>query len=229
MRKINLLFTLLSSLAVYAADWPLQGDDNDSIIYLQKESFCVVYNQTKLCPALVWWVTTGHDIVGTKRISGSYFVTDYSLPAPRAISNWFKRSGYQRGHLCPSADRKSSVDRMRTTFVMSNVAPMTPFLNKHPWYGAEEYGRKNARFCGASWSIAGCLWCTVDSFCSKVGMISVPDSFFRAVVCPKDSSHNVYWLMPAAAVLTDEKRYRVSRSKFMSSMKWYFHYYIKKW
>lgn len=226
MKRSKCVLLLLMIVAACSGQGRLLGDAADSIIYLQKSTFRVVYDYTRLCPALVWWVTTGYDIIGSKRMPGSNFVTDYDLPAPRARSSWFRRSGFHRGHLCPSADRLQSSDDNRSTFIMSNVAPMWPQFNTKPWLKAENFCRTHARLCGQSNCIAGCLWCTVDSVRPSVGRIQVPDSFYRAMLCPVDSTHNVYWLFPGNAWINEERRFRVSKRKFTSSMRRYLKYYI---
>ena len=186
--------TILILSAWCEAVSPCQTNNPDGIYFRQKIGFSLLYDDTRKCPCLVWWDIRPQDLTGISRLTGSFFSDDYTLPSPRAKSKCFTHSGYQRGHLCPAADRKRNAQFMKATFIMSNVAPMTPFLNTKPWKHSEE--------------------------------LSVPDTLFRCMMCPGDSSHNVFWLFPQSATLEDERRYRVSKRRFLSSMKSFFLKYI---
>lgn len=205
---------------------PCQTNDPDGIYFRQKIGFSLLYDDTRKCPCLVWWGIRPQDLTGVSRIPSSFFSEDYTLPSPRAKSKWFTRSGYQRGHLCPSADRKRNTQFMKATFIMSNVAPMTPFLNTKPWKYSEDYTRRHCTGCGHTQVMAGCLWSSPVNYSSKVVGISVPDTLFRCMLCPRDSSHCVFWLFPQNATLMDERSYRVTKQRFLSSMKSYFLKYI---
>ena len=50
-------------------------------------------------------------------------------------------SGFDRGHLCPSADRSSSEQINSQTFFMTNMTPQTPDLNRQVWEHLESYSR----------------------------------------------------------------------------------------
>ncbi len=54
-------------------------------------------------------------------------------------------SGYDRGHLCPSADRQDSPSDNSLTFLMTNIQPQLHELNEGPWEKLEEYERELAR------------------------------------------------------------------------------------
>ena len=50
----------------------------------------------------------------------------------------YRASGYDRGHLKPAADSKGSREEMRASFLMSNMAPQSPNLNRGIWKQLEE-------------------------------------------------------------------------------------------
>lgn len=58
----------------------------------------------------------------------------------------YKKSGYDQGHLAPSADFLWSQSAQDLTFVMSNMAPQKPRLNRDAWRRLEEKVRRWA--CG---------------------------------------------------------------------------------
>ncbi|MEM9136751.1 MAG: DNA/RNA non-specific endonuclease [Cyanobacteria bacterium P01_F01_bin.42] len=59
---------------------------------------------------------------------------DWDAVTPRD----YRRSGYDRGHLVPSADRTRSEEDNSATFVMTNVIPQRPHNNQGPWRELEK-------------------------------------------------------------------------------------------
>lgn len=71
------------------------------------------------------------------------FRADATLP-----SGWYQvggssysGSGFDRGHMCPSADRTASVSDNSATFLMTNMIPQAPDNNQGPWANLENYER----------------------------------------------------------------------------------------
>lgn len=56
-------------------------------------------------------------------------------------------SGYNRGHICPSADRVYSVDANVQTFYTSNMSPQNGVFNPGLWAQHEEFVRNLGRRC----------------------------------------------------------------------------------
>jgi endonuclease G len=50
----------------------------------------------------------------------------------------YRSSGYDRGHLKPAADSKRSSEEMQSSFLMTNMAPQSPNLNRGIWKELEE-------------------------------------------------------------------------------------------
>lgn len=71
------------------------------------------------------------------------FAGDSTLPAGwyKVVSTSYQGSGYDRGHLCPSADRTLTVADNTATFLMTNMIPQTADNNRVTWEGLEEYAR----------------------------------------------------------------------------------------
>lgn len=214
-----LLFVGLMICTTVQAFSPGRPDESDSLIRLQKSRFLVYYNINKNCPALVCWSLSRSDLGHHRRPAGQSFLTDPATPRPRAKSSDYTRTGYQRGHLCPSADRSANVELMRATFVMSNVAPMCPGLNMQGFAQAEEHCRALA------WANHRCLLMAGAYFSSDSlrylgkSSVGIPDSFFRACIVPDAPELSVYWLFPNDTKATREATFRVSSSAFASSLR----------
>ncbi|HXI70859.1 MAG TPA: DNA/RNA non-specific endonuclease [Verrucomicrobiae bacterium] len=88
----------------------------------------------------IWasWDLTTADVGGSGR--NSSFYTDTNLPA---TFYWVKTgdytgSGFDRGHLCPSADRTDTTNINKLVFYMSNIMPQTPDNNQGIWANFED-------------------------------------------------------------------------------------------
>ena len=90
------------------------------------------------------WDLTAAD-VGSAGRSPDFF-TDTNLPPnffelPGDPINPFSGSGYDRGHLCPSADRTDTRAHNDEVFLMSNIIPQASLQNENIWADFEAYCR----------------------------------------------------------------------------------------
>ncbi len=71
------------------------------------------------------------------------FRADATLPSGwyRVAGTSYSGSGFDRGHMCPSADRTYSVSDNSATFLMTNMIPQAPNNNQGPWAKFEDYCR----------------------------------------------------------------------------------------
>ena len=71
------------------------------------------------------------------------FRADTTLPAGwyRVQATDFSGSGFDRGHMCPSADRTITVTANSATFLMTNMIPQLPANNQGVWANLESYSR----------------------------------------------------------------------------------------
>ncbi len=60
----------------------------------------------------------------------------------------YSGSGYDRGHMCPSADRQATVPQNKDTFYYSNMSPQMPDLNQGIWAKLEDQERGWASITG---------------------------------------------------------------------------------
>ena len=64
-------------------------------------------------------------------------------------------SGYDRGHMKPAGDSRSSAQEMGASFLMTNMAPQTPALNRGEWKVLEELVRAWSQAHGAVYVVMG--------------------------------------------------------------------------
>jgi endonuclease G, mitochondrial len=108
------------------------------------------------------------------------FRPDDTLPAKfaRVTPTIYNGSGYDRGHIIPSADRTKSVEDNSVTFLMTNMMPQTPDNNRKTWEGLERYSRELVQQGKELYVIAGPL--------GKQGKlkakVTIPKSTWKIVV-----------------------------------------------
>lgn len=108
-------------------------------------SFVVEYSDSLKIPLSVVWNLSSSDIGKVKRSASMKFYTDTIDGRPTASPSDYTHSGYDRGHMCPAADRSASRRLMAETFTMSNICPQTPDLNRKWWRYLEDSCRTWAR------------------------------------------------------------------------------------
>jgi endonuclease G, mitochondrial len=142
--------------------------------------FVVSYNPTKLVPNWVAWRLVAEDLGTVER--SNHFHADPMLPAnmpsPRPLD--YTRSGYDRGHMCPSGDRTASPTANDETFVMTNMEPQVHALNVGPWKGLEELERQLARDDKQVFVVAGGIFDSASASLARGE--TVPRATFKVIV-----------------------------------------------
>ena len=108
---------------------------------MQKPQFAVGYHRDKGIPIWVSWHLGNQDLGSAARCD--CFSSDTTLPSGwyRVTSSSYTGSGYDRGHMAPSADRTKTSTDNAATFKMTNILPQTPDNNQGPWARLEDYCR----------------------------------------------------------------------------------------
>ena len=133
-----------------------QDPANENNFLVVGEGSVFSYNNSRGGVNWVSWRTTRDDV-------GDSIPRPDFRPDPR-LPKWYNRigyfdysgSGYDRGHLVPSADRFANPRLNEETFMMSNIVPQTGALNQYPWNKFEMYVRSQARRKLDVYQIAGC-------------------------------------------------------------------------
>jgi endonuclease G len=109
------------------------NSDNHEHYLIQRTVFAEDYDDRNGEPNWVSWDLTSDDIGPAKRTPA--FHADAELPANfhRVTSADYIRSGFDRGHMCPSADRTDNSTDNDLVFAMSNIIPQTKDNNEGVW------------------------------------------------------------------------------------------------
>ncbi|MGC3871754.1 DNA/RNA non-specific endonuclease [Halomonas sp. GXIMD04776] len=128
------------------------------------------------------------------------FRRDWRTLWPIAPESYFG-SGYDRGHLAPNYAIAAVHGRnaQAETFLMSNISPQRPDLNRKLWQRLEEVIIDHfvPRF-GVVEVITGPVFTVdwLDNVFNRVGLVEVPQAFYKIVVVPSEQPRVLAFLMP---------------------------------
>ena len=148
-RTVNLTITLTISAPLPGEEPLLLGNPsnatsdtaNENNYLMEKPQYSLSYNRSKGEPNWVAWR------LDTTWLGSAPRQDDFR-PDPQLPTDWYHvttqdytGSGYDRGHMCPSADRTRSVPDNSATFLMTNFVPQLAANNQGPWEDFESYCR----------------------------------------------------------------------------------------
>ncbi|MGB3479302.1 MAG: DNA/RNA non-specific endonuclease [bacterium] len=171
---------------------------------LDKHYFIINHNDKRKIPYWVAYYLSVSNLQGNTPRTDD-FRTDQQLPAgKRAELEDYRGSGYDRGHNAPAAAFKRSREAMSATFLLSNMSPQTPKLNRNIWRILEEQVRNMVQEKGEGWIITGNICMDADSNRTQpieyigTDSVAVPTHCFKAVLLmDENGSYYMYaFLLP---------------------------------
>jgi endonuclease G len=153
------------------------------VIMIDHQYFKIAYNFKRRLPEYVTYQLTAEQLRSKSAERKNKFVPDPYLvnkDLPYVVTSEYNRSGYDRGHLAPSADFAWSQDANNMTFVMSNMAPQTPGLNRDAWKRLEDQVRKWA--CGEEKVTVITGPVLTDNLPTLKSGLEIPQDFFKIVI-----------------------------------------------
>jgi endonuclease G len=133
------------------------------------------------------------------------FHPDDNIPAAeRAELRHYARSGYDRGHVAPSADM-FDMQSQYECFSLANMMPQVPENNRGPWEGIESSVRKMAQERGDLYVVTGPIF-RGERVQRIGGAVLVPTSMFKAVYDPRRQEAGAYLIDNSA----DSQPYTIS-------------------
>ncbi len=158
---------------------PKDADPSDDHL-LDERAYVVSYSPVKRVPNWVAWRLDRSNLGHVKRKND--FRPDPSLPAElfHVSESDYVHSGYDRGHMCPSADREDTAEDNSTTFLFTNMQPQLHELNAGPWERLEEYERQRAERGDVLYIVAGGVF---SAPFPTIGQgVAVPAANFKIIV-----------------------------------------------
>lgn len=122
---------------------------------IERQGYAFSYNRDRGTPNWVSWHLDRSDLGDAERQND--FRPDDALPGGwyRVTPSDYTGSGFDRGHITPSADHSADARANSATFVMTNMVPQAPDNNQGPWRQLEEYERTLATQGSELYIVAG--------------------------------------------------------------------------
>lgn len=165
---------------------------------LRNEGFLVGWSDVRVNPLWVSYLL--HEVEDARIGARPAFRRDWRTLWPIAPDSYFG-SGHDRGHLAPNYAMAVVHGRtaQQDTFRMSNITPQRPALNRQLWQRLEEVVIDHfvPRF-GVVQVIAGPVFAEhfLDGVGRRVGLVEVPEAFYKIIVVPAEEPKALAFLMP---------------------------------
>ena len=110
-----------------------------------------------------------------------YFEIDNAVKTKAAHWRNYKKSGYDKGHLCPAADRRFSKSAHDETFLTSNISPQEHRFNAGVWNRLEQKVRYWAKKNDGVFVITGGV---LENNLKTIGSeaVAVPNRFYKVIL-----------------------------------------------
>ena len=176
---------------------------NDDDIILSHNGFVISYNADARIPEWVAYELTDEETRGDLDRDEYVFQMDPSYNRTQAMREDYADYNWSRGHMAPAADFEWDAGAMGETFFLTNICPQNRELNKNDWNYLEKQVRKWAREFGKVWVVTGPYIGSNRYGTIGERNVTVPDSFFKAVLAWKNGRyHSIAFMMD-----NDDKRY----------------------
>lgn len=150
---------------------------------LTKTGYVLSYNADTLTANWAAWHLDKRDLGDAVR-SNDFRVDDTlgkEFFLVKSSDYQFNDYGFDRGHLCPSADRTADAEKNSETFLMTNMVPQSPDNNRIVWKALETYERDKAAAGNELYIFAGVLGRGGQSDKGEFSEIKIKDGLSIAV------------------------------------------------
>lgn len=185
---------------------------------MEKPQYAMSYHRDNGRPNWVSWHLDTTWLGSTPRQDS--FRPDTSLPVGwyQVLGTDFSGSGYDRGHMCPSADRTKTVADNDSTFLMSNMIAQAPTNNQQTWANLESYCRTLANAGNELYIISGG---NGNSGFIANGHVAIPTTTWKVIMVLPSGTNDVSRVTTSTRliavsvpnnnnVVSDWRQYRVS-------------------
>jgi endonuclease G len=183
-----------------------------------KPQYAMAYHRDRGTPNWVSWHLDSSWLGTTPRQDD--FRADTTLPSGwyRVLGTDYSGSGYDRGHMTPSADRTKTVADNSSTFLMTNMIPQLPANNQGPWANLETYCRTLVSSGNELYIVSG-PYGTQGTIAS--GHVTVPSQTWNVIIVLPSGTNDaarvttstrvIAVIMPNSGTInSDWRTYRVS-------------------
>ncbi len=155
-------------------------ETNQVLNILENMSYYSAYSETRRNPIWVAYRLDAHKGQNKFTRPGK-FITDFRTKA-KVSQGLYSKTGYDRGHLCPNSaiaaryGKKGQIE----TFLMSNISPQKPELNRKVWERLERLEEGYANKFDGIWVITGPIFNQHVELLNN--LIEIPDAFYKILI-----------------------------------------------
>ncbi|MEI6681329.1 MAG: DNA/RNA non-specific endonuclease [Bacteroidota bacterium] len=185
---------------------PKPGPHDEIIIHA---GYTLSFNKTYHIADWVAYELTAEETVPVV-LRNNHFVPDPLLSSCALSNADYKGSGYDRGHLAPSADMCYSQLTMEESFYLSNMSPQRPGFNRGIWKKLEEQVRLWAVDDGEVYVVTGTV---LKPGLPTIGPdeVTVPAYFYKVILNDHGPGlQGIAFLMPNEASQEPLQHYAVT-------------------
>ena len=154
------------------------GEPCQTDLVLDRQGFSLGYSYAHKTALWVSYVITQGSVELNLAARGNFYA-DQDIPeAYRAQPEQHVNTGYDKGHLAPSATINFSPSANRETYALSNVAFQDATLNRQAWARVENLERHWTKAKGKLYVVTGPLY---SSRPQKINDIPVPSKFYKVI------------------------------------------------
>ena len=165
---------------------------------LCRDGYALGYDFGFRTPSWVSYYLTNESAHGTNVPREDRFLTDRELPREfRSGPSDYERSGFDRGHMAPSAAIDYSRRANDQTFLYSNMAPQAPVFNRNSHGHTGAWGALEDRV--RSWVRTRELLVIAGTYAHGEGPVigrgvRVPDAFYKIIYDPVSVQAIAFWM-----------------------------------
>ena len=175
--------------------------------FLCKVGYAVLHSPTRKTPLVVAERLEPQNFDNSASRTNDFRPDPDLIAGERSELEDYRLSGFDRGHMAPSADFTSSTARVSESFLLSNIVPQNPTLNGGWWASLESATRACARSEGAVFVMSGPVF-TNPTQTIGAGRVAVPSSLFKIIVSSSGASR-AYLIANAVPTIKGFKAYQV--------------------
>ena len=138
------------------------------------------------------WVA--YELKKSELLNGTFkrpkFIADPKVTTQSASWKNYKKSGFDKGHLCPAGDREFTKHAFDETFYTSNISPQRHNFNNGSWKRLEEQVRSWAVKYEDIYVVTGGI---LKPNLPSIGFekVAVPDYFYKILLDESDGKYNM--------------------------------------
>lgn len=174
--------------------------DSTYLIKNRDGRYTLMYSTKHKQPIWVAYILTSKEVSTKGAQRKNNFTVDPQVELhgwPTATVSDYSKSGYDRGHLLPSADRDDNEAENSATFLFSNISPQLPALNRGTWSSLEQRVRKWAERHDTIYIVTGAILDDQPRHSIGKNQVTVADHFYKALlVRDGDSYSSIGFIMP---------------------------------